>query len=792
MTGHCLRALLSHWRRNPVQLFAFLAGLALATALWSGVQAINAEARASYDAASATLGRGQFDQLIPKEGDRISQQQYVSLRRSGWLVSPVVEGRLEGVRLVGVDPATSPFDLVADAPASPSSALMFESRQSLFANQETARILEPVTRVTADESVAPGMAIGDIGVVQQILRRDDLSRLILLPDQPLDQPDLSTVAPDLRIQTAPQVADVAQLTDSFHLNLTAFGLLSFAVGLFIVHSTIGLAFEQRRGMIRTLRSLGVPLRTLITLITVEMMTLALIGAGLGIILGYLIAALLLPDVAATLRGLYGAQISGTLELRAAWLVSGLVLAVAGTAVALSTRIWQIARMPLLASVRPRAWVTATASRFRLQSMGAVILLASAAALALIWDGLLAGFALLGCLLIGAAMALPAIAARILTSLEKHTIAPVWRWFWADTRQQLPGLSLALMALLLAVTANIGVSTMVSSFRLTFVAFLDQRLAPELFVRVETASQSAALESFLQDNGVEILPLLTAQANVAGLPVDLYGVRVGPTYRNNWNFLDEAPGAWDAVDNGDAVILNEQLARRAGLWVGDQVSLAQGLTKPVAAVVGDYGNPQGQVIVSENIFQDLHPGIYPAQFGIRTEAEAALRRQIVQKLGIEDSAIIDQVAIKALSMQVFERTFVVTSALNILTLGVASFAILMSLLTLADLRVPQLASVWALGLTRRSLGWLELSRAVLLAGLVFLCAIPVGLALAWTLLTVINVEAFGWKLPMYLFPLDYLQLGGYALVAAFLAATWPALRLMRTPPSTLLKVFASER
>ena len=26
-----------------------------------------------------------------------------------------------------------------------------------------------------------------------------------------------------------------RLTDSFHLNLTAFGLLSFAVGLFIVH-----------------------------------------------------------------------------------------------------------------------------------------------------------------------------------------------------------------------------------------------------------------------------------------------------------------------------------------------------------------------------------------------------------------------------------------------------------------------------------------------------------------------------------------------------------------------------
>ena len=40
-------------------------GLALATGLWSGVQAINSEARASYDAAAATLGEGQFDQLVP-------------------------------------------------------------------------------------------------------------------------------------------------------------------------------------------------------------------------------------------------------------------------------------------------------------------------------------------------------------------------------------------------------------------------------------------------------------------------------------------------------------------------------------------------------------------------------------------------------------------------------------------------------------------------------------------------------------------------------------------------------
>jgi putative ABC transport system permease protein len=166
--------------------------------------------------------------------------------------------------------------------------------------------------------------------------------------------------------------------------------------------------------------------------------------------------------------------------------------------------------------------------------------------------------------------------------------------------------------------------------------------------------------------------------------------------------------------------------------------------------------------------------------------------MVEILGIDKNAFTNQASIKAFSLEVFERTFVVTAALNILTLGVAGFAILMSLLTLADLRVPQLAPVWALGLTRRHLGRLELLRAVLLAALVVICAIPTGLALAWVLLSVINVEAFGWQLPMFLFPVEYARLGLYALIAAFLAAAWPALRLMRTPPSALLGVFASER
>ncbi|MCT7656397.1 hypothetical protein MBH78_20785 [Oceanimonas sp. NS1] len=48
--------------------------------------------------------------------------------------------------------------------------------------------------------------------------------------------------------------------------------------------------------------------------------------------------------------------------------------------------------------------------------------------------------------------------------------------------QLPRLSLAMMALLIAMTANLGVSSMVGGFRLTFLDWLERRLMADLYLR----------------------------------------------------------------------------------------------------------------------------------------------------------------------------------------------------------------------------------------------------------------------------------------------------------------------
>nr|WP_210187951.1 FtsX-like permease family protein [Aquibium oceanicum] len=774
-------------------------GLAMATALWSGVQAINSEARASYDAAAATLAEGRFDQLVPRDGEMMPQQRFVALRRAGWLVSPVVEARLRidntTLRLIGVDPLTMPEGSAASAALGRTDLDGFVRADTLVAGPEAAVVLTAnlANPVLTDPAVAPGTVLADIGVAQALLdRAGRISRLIVLPDQPLRQPPLDEIAPDLVLVRAQASSDVGRLTDSFHLNLTAFGFLSFAVGIFIVHGAIGLAFEQRRGMVRTLRALGVPIAGLIVLMLLELVVLAVLAGALGLVLGYWIAALLLPDVAATVRGLYGADVAGTLQIRPAWWLSGLAMALGGALMAAASAFWRLARMPILASAGGRAWALASGRTRVLQAAAAVLLLGAAGLLTIVGTGLAAGFALLAALLLGAALALPTCLAAILRLGEGLSGGPMAHWFWADTRQQLPGLGLALMALLLAMAANVGVSTMVSSFRLTFVGFLDQRLSAELYVDAEAVADRSALERFLDARADAVLPIMSVDATLAGLPAEIFGARVGDTYRDNWRFLDASPAVWDEVEEGRAVVINEQLSRRAGLQVGDMLALAPELSLPVAGVVGDYGNPIGQAIVGEALFRQTFPSVQPSRYGLRTDDAQGVRQALVETFDLSPARIIDQASLKAFSLSVFERTFSVTGALNVLTLAVAAFAILMSLLTLAALRLPQMAPVWAMGTTQRRLAVQEILRTLLLAAVTALLALPLGLALAWVLLAIVNVEAFGWRLPMYLFPVEYARLVLFALVAALVAALWPAWRLARMEPAALLRIFANER
>ncbi|MET0221419.1 MAG: ABC transporter permease, partial [Tardiphaga sp.] len=124
-----LAVLLSHWRRHPMQFATLLIGLIAATALWSGVQALNQQARTSYDRAAAAFGGARTAMLVATDGGAFPQSLFVDLRRAGWPVSPVVEGRVQiggrSVRLLGIEPVTLPAEASSSAELSKTGAQAF-------------------------------------------------------------------------------------------------------------------------------------------------------------------------------------------------------------------------------------------------------------------------------------------------------------------------------------------------------------------------------------------------------------------------------------------------------------------------------------------------------------------------------------------------------------------------------------------------------------------------------------------------------------------------------------------
>jgi len=813
-----LAVLLSHWRRHPTQLATLLIGLISATALWSGVQALNQQARISYDRAAATFGGARTAMLVGRDSASFPQQLFIDLSRAGWPVSPVLEGRVQidgrSLRLLGIEPVTLPPE-VGSAPTIGKANLqsfVTPPGEMLVAPETLAdlNLTEGATPLAnggaalpplrVQPQLVPGVLVVDIGIAQQILKMPgQLSRLLIGKSKAAHAPLESVTGDTLRLIEPNAESDLERLTDSFHLNLTAFGLLSFFVGLFIVNSAIGLAFEQRLPMLRTLRACGVSARMLNSVMVIELVSLALVAGIAGLVCGYLIAAALLPDVAASLRGLYGAQIPGQLTLKPEWWFAGIAISILGALAASAASLTKAIRMPVLASAQPQAWQQAQRRWLMFQSAAALAVFVAAAGLLWFGDSLIAGFAVLAALLLGAALILPMVLELVLAFGARHARRPLSVWFWADSRQQLSGLSLALMALLLALAVNVGVGTMVESFSRTFLVWLDGRLAADVYVNAASDAQATEIKAWLRERTeVEaILPGGRADTQLGGAPIEVLGLPDHAIYRDNWPLLQSADNVWIKLRPGDAALASEQLARRLKLAIGDKIEVpAPGGNWPleIVGIYADYGNPKGQIAVNFAALTQRFPQTPLTRMGLRVAPPKipALIAALQEKFALDDRNVTDQATMKAESTRVFNRTFSVTSALNAFTLGVAGIALLTSLLTLANSRLPQLAPLWAIGITRQKLAAIELLKTMSVALITALFALPLGLLVAWCLLAVVNVKAFGWRLPFHVFPLQLVELLGVAMAAALCAALLPVLRLSRMQPASLIRIFANER
>ena len=129
-------------------------------------------------------------------------------------------------------------------------------------------------------------------------------------------------------------------------------------------------------------------------------------------------------------------------------------------------------------------------------------------------------------------------------------------------------------------------------------------------------------------------------------------------------------------------------------------------------------------------------------------------------------------------EVFDRTFAITQALQLLATIVAFIGVLSALLSLELERQRELGILRAIGLTSRQLWGLIMMETGMLGSTAGILAMPTGYVLSLILIFIINRRSFGWTLQMEVLQEPFIQAFILAVSAALLAGIYPAWRMSR--------------
>jgi putative ABC transport system permease protein len=273
-------------------------------------------------------------------------------------------------------------------------------------------------------------------------------------------------------------------------------------------------------------------------------------------------------------------------------------------------------------------------------------------------------------------------------------------------------------------------------------------------------------------------------------VEIISLHSGERYRSAIGLTRAEPDARARFTVGEGIYISERAWRIDGWEAGDRVRLCDARPDlPVLGVYRDYGNPSSQWMTSRGLFLTCWPGTPLGGLAISGPESTdwnRFRALLTERFGIGDGDMIDQRELKQAGMAVFDRTFVITRALNSLTLIVAGIGIFCAVSAIHHHRAGLQAHLAALGISRRERGGLLLLQWGLLAMLCMILVWPFGTVLAGYLAGVVTPAAFGWSFPLRPEWPHYLELAAIAVGCMLLAVALPSVRLLRVSTATLLR------
>ncbi len=838
-------------------------GVALGVAVVVSVDLANASAQRAFEI-SSDIVTGRTTHQVVGGPSGVPEGFYVRLRTELGVrrIAPVIEGYVSfpgsagagdagdtrdadnsiarrPLRLLGLDPfSEAPFRAglglgplqldLAEFFTRPGAVLLLEDTASSLGAQtgdefevlvggrrqtlHIAGVLTPASR--SDGEAAADLLVSDVATAQEVLGMlGSLTRIDLIFDESeegdlLRQRVRRALPPGTElVAAAARTETTRQMTRAFRVNLNALSLLALLCGVFLVYNTMSFSVVQRRPLIGTLRALGVTRREVFGRVLAEALVVGLLGTALGLVGGIAIGRLLVGLVTQTINDLYFAVSVRQLALDPLSLAKGAALGVAGALLASLPSALEATGAPPRA-VLLRSHLEARARRRALPSAfaGLTLLLAGVGLLAFSGRDLLLSFAALFFIIFGFALLTPvAVVAGMAAAAAPMgwVLGPLGRIATRGVTASLSRSSVAIAALMMAISVVIGVGVMIDSFRGTVTRWLGAVLVADLYVAplaagtapvafdLDTATRARlgaidGIERISTVRGVDIPTADGGRTRLMVFDIDARG-------ESGFQFASgDAPAIWAAFRHGDTVLVTEPYAFRHEVEAGSTVELLTDAGQrafTIAGVYYNYASEEGLVAIDRVTYERHWEDRSISGFSVYLDeghdlgaASAAIRTA----LGGRDVVIQSNRALRQSALEVFDRTFLITGVLRLLVTLVAVIGVFSALMSLQLERAREIGVLRALGLTPREVWLVSASQSGLMGLVAGALALPVGLSLAAIMIFVINRRSFGWTLQMEAAPEILLQAFLLALVASVIAGLYPAFQMSKTHPAIALR------
>jgi putative ABC transport system permease protein len=647
----------------------------------------------------------------------------------------------------------------------------------------------------------------DIAAAQ--LAFDRLGRVdrldVLLPEGADLQTAVATIAsrlPDGLSAQRPgrRGEQVETMLAAFHTNLTAMSWIALVVGLFLVYNTVTISVVARRQEIGTLRALGLSRNKVLLLFIGEAAALAIAGIAIGLGLARLLADAAVTLTSSTVSTLYIASVAAPPEMNIAHLWMAIAIGLPLSLIAAAIPALEASRVPPTAAMRGHDTLDMRV-RFSPQTLiVALILLGVAYALAQLPPvgrrpvfGYMSAFVIV----IGGAFLVPAIMyglARVGRVVLRRRLGVEGLLAHANLTSAIPRLSISVAALSVSLSMMVAIAVMIGSFRDTVVYWVGQTLQADLFIgpgiRPTVGSAQTVSEDVIQaiSKHPQVASLdrfrqvdLVYEGNLAVLGAGSFDVVL-----TQGSLLFKSPAnARDLLGQAigqDTVIVSEPFATRYGKRDGDTIDIPtpQG-TRPfrIVAVYYDYASDRGAAIMDRGTFRkyfgDLQPSGVAAYLKPGADPEV-VRGEMLAMLDEGHRAFIySNRTLRNEVLVVFDSTFAITYALELIAIVVAMLGVAGTLLTLVLERRRELSLLRLTGADRRQVRRMVIIEAALIGAVSQGIGLVVGFALSLVLIYVINVQSFGWTIQFHL-PIAFLVQASIAVViATSIAGIYPARR-----------------